>query len=239
MSRAGEAETGNKQKAKGKKMSLVLKNKGGDFTPHPEGIHAAVCVDVMELGLMWSEFKGAAKLQPKVKIVFESEALAPNGVRSTVAKTFTASLHAKAKLAEFLGKWRGRPVGEAEEIDLSKLIGASCTLVVGQQANVQGKVYANIDAISKPTKMVKPSGVYNAAEARARWQEWRAKNPDKFGEPAVSPRSAAAMVPPLPAAPVPAPVGAATVATAAVVGALAPVGAAVEEESSFDPEVNF
>ena len=31
-------------------MSMVLQCKdGGDFKPHPEGIHPAVCVDVIDL----------------------------------------------------------------------------------------------------------------------------------------------------------------------------------------------
>jgi ring-1,2-phenylacetyl-CoA epoxidase subunit PaaE len=54
----------------------------------------------------------------------------------------------KAKLAEFLGKWRGRPVVPGESIDLSKLIGANCTLVVSHQQNMVGRTYASIDAVS-------------------------------------------------------------------------------------------
>ena len=34
---------------KGKTMILQCKD-SGDFKPHPEGIHPAVCVDVIDLG---------------------------------------------------------------------------------------------------------------------------------------------------------------------------------------------
>ncbi|MGZ4973508.1 MAG: hypothetical protein ACXWDN_12175, partial [Limisphaerales bacterium] len=90
------------------------------------------------------------------------------GRRCTIGKRFTASLHTKSRLAEFLGKWRGRPVVPGETIDLSKLIGASCTLVVSHQLDLSGQPYGAIDAISKPTKKVTPSGQYDPAAARQR-----------------------------------------------------------------------
>ena len=93
----------------------------------------------------------------------------------SMSKTFTASLHPKAKLAEFLGKWRGRPVVPGESIDLAKLIGACCTLVISHQQNMVGRTYASIDAVSKPTRKVVPSGHYDPALARQRIAEWKAK----------------------------------------------------------------
>ena len=147
----------------------------GDFKPHPEGIHPAVCVDVMDLGLVETEFQGQRRMVNKVKVVFESEAKTEDGKPCMVSKNFTASLHPKAKLAEFLGKWRGRLVVPGETIELAKLIGASCTLVISHQQNMVGKTYANIDAISKPTRKVTPSGTYDPAAARQRYAEWKAK----------------------------------------------------------------
>ncbi|HLP76877.1 MAG TPA: hypothetical protein VK327_08150 [Candidatus Paceibacterota bacterium] len=147
----------------------------GDFKPHPEGIHPAVCVDVMDLGLVETDFQGQRRMVNKVKLVFESEQKTEDGKNCTVSKNFTASLHPKAKLAEFLGKWRGRLVTPGETIDLAKLIGASCTLVISHQQNVMGKTYASIDAVSKPTKKIAASGSYDPAAARQRYQEWKAK----------------------------------------------------------------
>ncbi|HEU5070887.1 MAG TPA: hypothetical protein VFV96_10820, partial [Verrucomicrobiae bacterium] len=156
--------------------NLTLTSKdGGDFKPHPEGIHPAVCVDVMDMGLVETEFQGVKKMVNKVKLVFESEQKTEDGKPCTVSKNFTASLHPKAKLAEFLGKWRGRLVTPGETIDLAKLIGASCTLVISHQQNMSGKTYAAIDAVSKPTKKVTPSGTYDPASTRQRYAEWKAK----------------------------------------------------------------
>ena len=62
-----------------------------------------------------------------------------------------------------------------ESIDLSKLIGANCTLVVSHQQNMVGRTYASIDAVSKPTKRLVASGSYDPAMARQRIAEWKAK----------------------------------------------------------------
>ena len=56
-----------------------------------------------------------------------------------------------------------------------KLIGASCTLVISHQQNMVGKTYAAIDAVSKPTKKVTPSGTYDPAAAAQRYADWKAK----------------------------------------------------------------
>ena len=157
-------------------MSMVLQCKdGGDFKPHPEGIHPAVCIDCIDLGMVKTEFQGQERIVPKVKLVFETEQKTEDGRNCTVSKNFTASLHPKARLAEFIGKWRGRPLMPGESIDLTKLVGACCTLVVSHQQNLVGKTYASIDAVSKPTKKVLPSGNYDPAAARQRIAEWKAK----------------------------------------------------------------
>jgi hypothetical protein len=164
----------NERKKHMSNMILQCKD-SGDFKPHPEGIHPAVCVDVMDLGLVETEFQGVKKIVEKVKITFESEAKTEDGKPCSVFRSFSASLHPKSNLAAFLGKWRGRPVAPGESIDLQKLIGASCTLVISHQKNLAGKTYASIDAVSKPTRKVMPSGTYDPAAARQRYAEWKAK----------------------------------------------------------------
>lgn len=157
-------------------MSLVLESKvGGDFKPHPEGIYSAVCVDVIDLGLVETEWQGQRRMVNKVRPVFETEHVGEDGRNLIISKTYTASLHPKARLAADLGKWRGRPVVPGESIDLAKLIGACATLVISQQQNLAGRTYASIDAISKPTKRLVASGSYDPALARQRIAEWKAR----------------------------------------------------------------
>ena len=158
-------------------MSIILQCKeSGNYTPHPEGVHSAVCVDVIDLGMVRTEYQGEERIVPKLKLVFETEALLQDGRRCSIGKSFTASLHPKARLAEFIGKWRGRTVIPGESIDLSRLIGASCMLVISHQHNQTGKVFAAIDAVAKPTKKMVPYGDYDPAAARARIVEWAARD---------------------------------------------------------------
>ncbi len=209
-------------------MSYVLQSKvGGDFKPHPEGIHPALCVDLIDLGLVDSEWQGQHRLVNKVRLVFETEQRGEDGRNCIITKTFTASLHPKAKLSEFIGKWRGRPVVPGESIDLSKLIGANCTLVISHQQNMVGRTYASIDAVSKPTKRLVASGSYDPALARQRIAEWKAREAAQ-AQPAASaaPASVARPVSPAPAAPAAAPKSSAP----------SPAPAATAD---FDPEVGF
>jgi hypothetical protein len=200
-------------------LTLTCKD-SGDFKPHPEGIHPAVCLDVMDLGLVETEFQGQKKLVNKVKLTFETEAKTDDGKNCTVSKSFTASLHPKAKLSEFIGKWRGRPVVPGESVDLGKLIGACCTLVISHQKSMAGKTYASIDAVSKPTRKVTPSGTYDPAAARQRYADWKAK---QVGN-GVAPQPSPGLRPPSPA---PASEG------------QSKSSAATPPPADFDPEVGF
>ena len=215
-------------------MSYVLQSKaGGDYKPHPEGIHPAVCVDVIDLGMVETEFQGQRRLVNKVRLAFESEQKNEDGRNCIITKTFTASLHPKAKLADFLGKWRGKPVVPGESIDLAKLIGANCTLVVSRQQNMVGRTYASIDAVSKPTKRVAPSGHYDPALARQRIAEWKAREAGAAGPQA---NAQPANRGPRPLSPVAAAFPQNGAATAAGPKSPAP---ATAPEPEFDPEVGF
>jgi len=208
-------------------MSYVLQSKvGGDFKPHPEGIHPAICVDLIDLGLVESEWQGQRRLVNKLRLVFETEQRGEDGRNCIITKTFTASLHPKAKLSEFVGKWRGRPVVPGESIDLAKLIGANCTLVISHQQNMVGRTYASIDAVSKPTKRLVPSGSYDPALARQRIAEWKAKEAGQ-AQPAAPSR---------PLNPVAAALPQTGAAPAAVSKSPAP---ATAPEPEVDPEVGF
>lgn len=190
--------------------------------PHPEGVHSAICVDVIDMGLVTVEFQGQSKTVPKIKVVFETPQRGDDGRPLTISKNFTASLHPKAKLFEFLSKWRGRPIVPGETIDLQKLLGANCTLIVSHQQNMVGRTYASIDAVSKPTQKLTPSGLYDAAEMRRRIEESRARESGSTPpvRPAAAPQASAPPLPPPPKRP-------------------AAVSAAPAPAPEFDPEIGF
>ena len=212
-------------------VSLVLECKEGS-KPHPEGVYGGLCVDLVDLGMVDDEWNGQRKLVRKLRLLFETDYRDEAGKAGLMAKTFTASLHQKSKLAGFMGTWRGRPVVPGESVDLKKLVGASCTLVISHRQNAVGRTYAAIDAVSKPTKKVAPSGQYDPAETRRRIAEWKIKDAGGAVAPAAvaAPAAArplnpvAAAFPQSGGAPAPAPKSAA-----------APVAASAD----YDPEVGF
>jgi hypothetical protein len=180
---------------------MILESKNRVYELHPEGIYPAVCVDVIDLGLQRREFQGETKMVPRLRVVFETEAIGTDGRRLSVSKSFTASVHQKSRLAEFLGRWRGRPVMPGESIDLDKLIGACCTLVISHAALRNGDRYASIDGVSKPTRKVTASGSYDPAAMRQRMAERLAKAGSDGAGMAVAAAAAPVSVAPVTVAP--------------------------------------
>jgi hypothetical protein len=131
-------------------MGIVVKD-GGDFENHPEGQYRAVCLDVVDLGMV--ENKQYGKTQHKIALVFHSEAKMKDGRPFEVWERFTATLDERGRLRPFLQSWRGRAFTEAElaGFDLEKLIGVNAYLqIIHNHSN--GKTYANVSTIMLPPK---------------------------------------------------------------------------------------
>lgn len=158
-------------------MGLVLKD-SNDFQLAPEGQHQAVCVDVVDLGMVAVEWNGQKKTQHKCRIVWEIDELMPNGKRFTVRRQFTASLGSKASLRTFLEAWRGRPFTDAElaGFDTEQLIGVNALLQV-VHTKKGDRTYDNINAIMRLAKgmvPIEPSDSYVRVQDRTPEQ----KQPD-------------------------------------------------------------
>ena len=125
-------------------MPIWVKNKGGDFTPAPAGLHHAVCVDAVDLGLVEGNFGK----KPMVSLAWQTKALMDSGKPYLVIKRYGASLHPKAKLRADLESWRGRAFTEDEavEFDLERLIGANCQLMIIHNIK-DGTTYGNVASI--------------------------------------------------------------------------------------------
>jgi hypothetical protein len=127
---------------------MLLKDNKKVFTPAPEGLHQAVCVDFVDLG----EQETPWGKKPKCRIYWQVDATdAESGERFLVTNTYTASLNEKATLRHHLEAWRGRKFTEKElqGFDTENLIGANCQL---QVIHVPSKkdasvIFANIQAI--------------------------------------------------------------------------------------------
>jgi hypothetical protein len=131
-------------------MPIVAKANGENFILCPAGAHASVCVDVVDLGIVETEFAGEKKKQHKVRIVWQTEDAQDNGKPFTAQKRYTLSLHEKAALRKDLESWRGRQFTpqELEGFDLERLIGVGAFInVIHEQRN--GKTYDNVASIMK------------------------------------------------------------------------------------------
>lgn len=129
----------------------------------PAGLHHAVCVDVVDLGIEVSDKyfdkDGNPTKAHKIKIVWQVDELMDDGRRFIISKKFTLSLNDKATLRKFLESWRGVPFTAkdlSQGFDVEKLVGVNCTLQVLQTED--GK-YTNVSNIMPPPKgaqLIKP-----------------------------------------------------------------------------------
>lgn len=127
---------------------IATAGSGQKFTPAPSGVHQAVCVDVVDMGLLEVTWKGTVKKQHKIRLVWQIEELMDDLKPFIVQKRYTLSLSEKANLRKDLESWRGRSFTDAElqGFDVESIIGANCLLNV-MQVQKDGETYANITAV--------------------------------------------------------------------------------------------
>lgn len=136
-------------------MAIVAKETGGSFTPAPEGTHAAVCVDIVDLGMLEVSFNNKTKHQHKIRVSWQIAEDREDGKPFLVSKRYTLSLHEKAALRKDLESWRGRSFTpeELRGFDVETVLGHGCLINVIHAPNPKGgSPYANISAIMRAPK---------------------------------------------------------------------------------------
>jgi hypothetical protein len=152
-------------------MGLTLKE-GTTFKLVPPGQYTAVCVDVVDLGIVKTTWQGKEKSVHKCRIVFElGERDEETGKPLMISGYFTASLGEKAALRKFLEGWRGQAftADELKGFDTEVLVGIGAVIQV-IHATKGDRTYDNINSIMKPMKGVArlaPSGTYVRVKDRA------------------------------------------------------------------------
>lgn len=144
------------------------------FTPAPDGVHNAICVDVVDLGMV----EGMYGEKHKLKIVWEIEDKMESGKPFIVSKRYTVSLHDKSTLRKDLKSWRGKDF-TAEEMsgfELDDVIGVSCQLVVVHSER-EGTVYSNVSNVLKAKSKLAPDGGYTRVKDRPDYQAPVRKHP--------------------------------------------------------------
>lgn len=131
-------------------MAILVSAGDSNFTPCPAGLHQAVCVDVVDLGVLETAFGP----KHKISVRWQTAETMSDGRPFLVSKRYTASLHEKSVLRHDLESWRGRPFTgeELRGFDVEKLVTANCQLVVVHKAGEQGKVWANVQTIAPLAK---------------------------------------------------------------------------------------
>ncbi len=138
-------------------MPIIAKESGEGYVNAPPGTYSALCVDVVDLGVLDTNYNGEVKPQHKIRIVWQIDENQQNGKPFTISKRYTLSLHEKAALRKDLESWRGRPFTDQERagFDLESLLAAPAMLSVIHNSN-GGKTYANVSAIMKLPKSMFP-----------------------------------------------------------------------------------
>jgi len=132
-------------------MPIYARKKESEFSPAPEGLWPAVCVDVVDLGIVQSQFGP----QVKIQIRWQLEERDPKtNRRFLIVQSYTPSLHEKSKLRPLLESWRGKKFSkeELQQFDIEKLLGANCQLQIIHNIKEEGQVYANVQAAVPPAK---------------------------------------------------------------------------------------
>lgn len=153
-------------------MGIYGKARSKDFTPAPEGLHRAVCCDVVNLGMV----DGTFGRKHMINLVFQiEERIKETGKPFLVQKRYTLSMHKKANLRRDVESWFGKKFAsddQAEAFDLEKVIGQNAQVNVSQRTTDAG-TFANIEAIVPAVKGMAALRVedYERKCNRPDWQE--------------------------------------------------------------------
>lgn len=127
-------------------MSIIAKDSRKDFVPAPEGLHQAVCMDVIDIGNVETQWGP----KQKVRIVWQIDEINPeNGKRFYVKADYNLSLNEKARLSMMLETWRGRKFTpkEREGFELENLVNVNCQIQIIHNRGDDGQMWANVQAV--------------------------------------------------------------------------------------------
>ena len=132
-------------------MSIVAKENISEYSTAPEGLWPAVCCDVIDLGIVDSQWGESHQIE----IRWQLEDNDPKTERPfMVLRRYRLSLHEKSNLRPMLEAWRGRKFNEEEltGFDLEKLVGVNCQVQVIHGIKSTGGTFAKVQAVVGPAK---------------------------------------------------------------------------------------
>lgn len=127
-------------------MALIAsRGNSGTYTPAPEGTFDAVCCDVVDLGIQDTQYGK----KHQIRLVWQLSEKMEDGRPFTIGRRYGLSLNEKSSLFKDVKSWFGK--APPQELDVEKLIGSNCQLVV-QHNERDGSTYANVIAVLKAGK---------------------------------------------------------------------------------------
>lgn len=124
---------------------------GKQYQLPSEGSVQGVLAEIVDLGVVKSEWNGVQKEQWKCLLTFEiTETKQETGERLIVSRQFTASLDERGNLRKFLEGWRGRSFTpeELQGFDLDSCVGVNAILSLSH--NKKGdRTYCNIASAAR------------------------------------------------------------------------------------------
>ncbi len=115
----------------------------------PAGQYPAVLVAMIDIGHQETKKFQSSEYEWVHKVVLAWELVGMAG-RPVVIKDFRLSLANKAALRKFLEGWRGKSYNDAEDIDLSKLVGQPCLLKIAHNKSGDN-TFHGVESASMPT----------------------------------------------------------------------------------------
>lgn len=139
---------------------IASRGNSGTYTPAPEGTWDAVLCDVVDLGLCDTQYGK----KHQIRLVWQISEKMEDGRPFTIGRRYGLSLNEKSSLFKDVKSWFGKV--PPAELDLEKLIGQNCQVVV-QHNERDGSTYANVIAVLKAGKAkLKVSPDYTRAKDR-------------------------------------------------------------------------
>lgn len=136
-------------------MGTKVKGGGGEYKTHEAGVFAAICIDVIDMGLKATKFG----TKDHIRLVFcTTEPVEVDGKErlSLIVITMTKTIGKDSNLRKFLESWRGKAF-TAEELDqgfdVDDLLGVPAMLNIVHRPSADGsKTYANVASASRVPK---------------------------------------------------------------------------------------
>ncbi len=152
---------------------------------HPEGQFAAVCVDLISMGMRVNEFQGHESASESIVFVFATGEKNTSGFDFFVSAEMTLSMSPKAKLPKFLTGWRGKAFTTDElaaGVQLGTMVGKTALLSLVGKVSAAGNPRVDIETIMPlPKGMIPPVvGKYTRPEFWAAKKIEYAMNYDRF-----------------------------------------------------------